>query len=87
MVFAVNTESAFSLINGEGFIGTSGMKFKSTFDAKEVEMSGTIMTISGLIDPIPLVPVAFGLGMNIPTVSGKEGTNEYELKGASLTFL
>lgn len=87
VLLAMISQPAFALINAELFMGSSSVKFKAFPDTKEGDLSGTHMNVSVLVDPIPLVPVAFGLGIQQPTLTGKIDGNEYDLKGVSFDLL
>ena len=59
-------------------------KQKLVDGADESDFSGTHMNLGVMLDPIPLIPVGFGLGINMPNISGKDKDgNKFEMTGMS----
>lgn len=57
--------AAFGLIDAEGLVGyhTGTWKASSTSEGSSETTSGTTLKLAGHLDPIPLVPVSFGLAV------------------------
>jgi hypothetical protein len=62
----ISTSSAYSFINATAFYGMPSVE--TTVSGTTTKYSGSEMGVSLHLDPIPLVPVSFGVGVTMPTV-------------------
>ena len=76
------TRTSYGLISAQAMLGTDSTELKDLPNGVgDMSLSGTTLGAGVLIDPIPLVPIGFGLGVQMPTTKGSKDGNDYELTG------
>lgn len=78
-IFSTN---GYALVTAQALVGTHSNSFSGPIGGGDVKGTGTQLGLVGQIDPIPLVPVGFGLGVTMPTSSGEDSSgNGIDLTG------
>ncbi|MFK7825547.1 MAG: hypothetical protein AB8G05_15460 [Oligoflexales bacterium] len=76
------TRTSYGLISVQAMVGTDSTELKDIGNGSaDQTFSGTSLGVAAHLDPIPLVPVGFGLGIQMPTTSASADGNDYELNG------
>ena len=76
------TRTSYGLIGAQALIGTDSSELKDIGNnVSDQTFSGTSMGLDVHLDPIPLVPVGFGLGIQMPSTTASVDGNDYELNG------
>ncbi|NRA44090.1 MAG: hypothetical protein HRU09_03930 [Oligoflexales bacterium] len=73
------TRTSYGLISAQAMLGTDSSKIKGS--AEETTFDGTSLGVAVYLDPIPLVPVGFGLGVSMPSISGKNNGLDADITG------
>ena len=75
------TRTSYGLISAQAMLGTDSSKLKDLGGTSDATFSGTSLGVAAFLDPIPLVPVGFGLGISMPSLSASIDGNDYDLTG------
>lgn len=76
----VMSSAASAFISAEAQIGRGSYTLKA--DSDSYKYSGTDIMLSASIDPIPLVPVGFGLSLSLPNYKSEESDSKETFTGA-----
>lgn len=78
--------SAFALINGEVLVGKRNYTLKPNAEGeKDVDLGATEFQAAVFLDPIPLVPVAFGAVLSSQTFEDKDSLKDMSALTAGLS--
>lgn len=76
------TGKSYGLISVQAMMGNDSSELKDIgFGASDETFSGTSLGAAVYLDPIPLVPIGFGLGVQMPSTKASIDGNDFELSG------
>ncbi len=82
VIFAIGSTSSFAFIDAQLFVGKrSGTGKSLKLDGSDSKVDGTEIAVAGHLDPIPLVPIAFGLSLSTNTLELEKDSYFKDLKG------
>ena len=80
-----SSQKVFGLVNGNVFYGMYKGDYKPE-SSNNFTLDGSQMTAAVYVDPIPLLPVGFGLSLQVPDVTGKVDGNDVSYTGLTASL-
>lgn len=78
-VLTLTSTPAFALVHANFLLGNRSIKLKNPADSTEVKFSGVEYALGAYVDPIPLVPVGFGLTLFLSEPDDKSEVKDLRL--------